>query len=304
MHPEYIEGQSENPHRNSTTPLVLLYRKSRILGKSVTESGEVISQQVLKDGDKFAYKYTGDKEEKLGYTARMVHLFIVATPIGNLEDITLRALRVLKEVDAIFCEDTRVTGKLLAHFGISKPLVSLRERSQDRAIEKAAELLKQGKDIAYASDAGTPGVSDPGGKLISAVTLSLGYSVTVSPVPGPSALTAAASIAGIPMDRFLFLGFPPHKKGRKKFFEEVAASAYPVIFYESPHRILKSLRELDFAHKLSATSYKLLACRELTKKFETVYRGSIDEVLPQIEKNSRGEFVVIVAKGKESHGDS
>lgn len=226
----------------------------------------------------------------------MAHLFIVATPIGNLEDITLRALRVLKEVDAVFCEDTRVTGTLLAHFGIVKPLVSLRERAQDKAIEKAIALLEKGKDITYASDAGTPGVSDPGGKLIAQIVRSLGRSVTIVPVPGPSALMGAASIAGIPMDRFAFLGFPPHKKGRRKFFDEIATSKYPVIFYESPHRIIRSLQELDESYKLKATSYKLIVCRELTKKFETIYRGTMHEILPEIEKNPRGEFVIIAYK--------
>lgn len=227
-------------------------------------------------------------------------LYIVATPIGNLEDITLRALRILKEVDVIFCEDTRVTGKLLAHFGITKSLVSLRERAQDKAIEKAITLLKDGKDIAYATDAGTPGISDPGGKLVAAVMQSTGHSVTIAPLPGPSALLAAASIAGISMDRFTFLGFPPHKKGRKTFFEEVVLSKYPVIFYESPHRIVRSLRELDAAYNLKPETCNLkptlIICRELTKKFETIYRGTFNEVLPEIEKNPRGEFVAIAVK--------
>lgn len=219
----------------------------------------------------------------------MSTLYIVATPIGNLEDITLRALRVFKEVDVIFCENTRVTQKLLSHYGIARPLVSLRERKQDRAIEHAIALLKDGKSIAYVSDAGTPGISDPGGKLVERVTASLNKTATVAPIPGPSALTAAASIAGVPMDRFSFMGFPPHKKGRRKFFEEIAASPHPVIFYESPHRILRSLRELN-------GGYKLVVCRELTKKFETIYRGTAEGVLPEIEKNPRGEFVVIVSK--------
>lgn len=229
----------------------------------------------------------------------MPTLYIVATPIGNLEDISPRALRILGGVDLIFCEDTRMTQKLLAHFGIARPLVSLRERAQDKAIARAIELLENEKNIAYVTDAGTPGISDPGGKLIAQITLSLGHAVTITPIPGPSALIAAASIAGISMDRFLFLGFPPHKKGRKKFFEEVAASAYPVIFYESPHRIIRSLKELHETWSMKhGTSANVIICRELTKKFETIYRGTIDEVLPEIEKNTRGEFVVIVEKKK------
>lgn len=229
----------------------------------------------------------------------MLALYIVATPIGNLEDITLRALRVLKEVDAIFCEDTRVTGKLLAHFGIARPLISLRERAQDKTIEKAIELLKSDKDIAYVTDAGTPGISDPGGKLVARVKKALGGSVAIIPLPGASALISAASIAGIPMDRFLFMGFPPHKKGRKKFFEEIVAAKHPVIFYESPHRIVRSLRELQETGSAEhGTSPSVIVCRELTKKFETVYRGTIDEILPEVEKNPRGEFVVIVHQQK------
>ncbi|MDO8558505.1 MAG: 16S rRNA (cytidine(1402)-2'-O)-methyltransferase [bacterium] len=224
----------------------------------------------------------------------MPTLYIIATPIGNLEDMTLRALRILKEVDTLFCEDTRVTGKLLAHFGISKPLLSLRERVQDKAIEKAIALLQDGKDIAYATDAGTPGISDPGGKLVAQVVRALGSTVTISPVPGPSALIAASSIAGTPLDRFLFMGFPPHKKKRKKFFEEIVLAQYPVIFYESPHRIIRSLRELKEADNKKQVT-KVIVCRELTKKFETVYRGTFDEILPEIEKNPRGEFVIIVS---------
>lgn len=226
----------------------------------------------------------------------MSTLYIIATPIGNLEDITARSLRVLKEVDAVFCEDTRVSGKLLFHFGISKTLVSLRERAQDKAIFKAQQFLEAGKNIAYVTDAGTPGISDPGGKLIASVSQVLGNTVNIVPIPGASALSAAASISGIPMDRFVFMGFPPHKKGRKTYFEEVAESEYPVIFYESPHRILRSLKELQTACDLKSVSYNLIIARELTKKFETIYRGSFEKVFPEIEKNPRGEFVVIVYK--------
>lgn len=228
-----------------------------------------------------------------------------------MEDISLRALRVLKEVDAIFCEDTRVTAKLLSAHDIKKPLKSLHEHSQDRAYNEVVSLLKIGKNIAYVSDAGTPGVSDPGGKLVEYVHRVFGNDAAITPVPGPSALVAAASIAGVPMNRFLFLGYPPAKKGRKKFFEEVISSLHPVIFYESSHRIIRSLRELhDALTPPHLPLYKgrgggVIVCRELTKKFETIYRGAIDEVLPDIEKNPRGEFVVVVERKKArraSHG--
>jgi len=226
-------------------------------------------------------------------------LYIIATPIGNLEDITLRAMRILKEVDAVFCEDTRVTGGLLKHLNIAKPLISLRERAQDRAIQKAILLLEEGKSIAYATDAGTPGISDPGGKLVGQCVAALKDTIHVVPVPGPSALAAAAAIAGIAMDRFVFMGFPPHKKGRKTFFEEIAAAEHPVIFYESPHRIIRSLEELHAAHMRALAPVSFIVCRELTKKFETVYRGSLEQVLPEIKKNPRGEFTVIAVKDKK-----
>jgi 16S rRNA (cytidine1402-2'-O)-methyltransferase len=220
-------------------------------------------------------------------------LYIIASPIGNLEDITLRALRILKEVDAVFCEDTRVTGRMLAHFGISKPLFSLRERAQDKAIRHACDLLKEGKDIAYLTDAGTPGISDPGGKLVANAASLLGTATNIVPLPGASAMAAAASIAGISMDRFTFMGFPPHKKGRKTYFEHIASSEYPIIFYESPHRIIRTLKELENAYAQHKAICNLIVCRELTKKFETIYRGAPAEVIPEIEKNTRGEFVVI-----------
>jgi len=226
-------------------------------------------------------------------------LYIVATPIGNLEDITLRALRVLSEVDLILCEDTRVTRKLLSHYNIDTPTLSYHQHSKIKKTEHIIGLLRDGKNLALVSDAGTPGISDPGGKLIEAISQTSQKAgpgpafVQVLPVPGPSAVVAGASISGFPMEKFLFLGFPPQKKRRKKFFEEIARSQHPVIFYESPYRILKSLVELkDVDSKL-----KIVVARELTKKFETIYRGDIKEVIEELEKDKiRGEFVVIVGK--------
>jgi 16S rRNA (cytidine1402-2'-O)-methyltransferase len=258
-------------------------------------------------------------------------LYIVATPIGNLEDITLRALKILKEVDFILCEDTRVTKKLLDHYGIQKPLISYHQHSRLQKIEFILKLLKEGKNLALVSDAGTPGISDPGNKLISYLvnqaireerTKLPNYpstQVPIVPIPGPSALTAALSISGFPTDKFLFLGFPPHKKGRQKFFQEIINSKYPVVFYESPHRIIRSLRHLyrltqippretqintdirvNQCDNLRKSAFLLerqvVVCRELTKKFETIYRGRIDEVIKKIEKNKiKGEFVIVVS---------
>jgi 16S rRNA (cytidine1402-2'-O)-methyltransferase len=224
-------------------------------------------------------------------------LFIVATPLGNLEDISKRALRILSEVDLILCEDTRVTKKLLEHYNIKTPTLSYHQHSQLRKVEYIIQLLKEGKNLALVSDAGTPGVSDPGNQLVSRlVDEFVSNALTIVPIPGPSALTTAASIAGLPMDRFLFLGFPPMKKKRKRFFEEIVNSKYPVLFYESPHRVIKSLTELTMMDE----KLDVVVCRELTKKFETIYRGKIKEVLGRLEKEQpRGEFVIVVKGRKE-----
>lgn len=222
----------------------------------------------------------------------MSSLYIVATPIGNLEDTTLRALRILKEVDLIACEDTRVTKKLLAHFEIQKPTISYHQHSNDASTRNIIDLLRQGKNIAYVSDAGTPGVSDPGGLLVRDVYAALGNDVSIIPIPGPSALTALISIANIPMASFVFLGFLPHKKGRQTLFKEIAQSERTMIFYESPHRILKTLDSLKEALD---PGRMVIVGRELTKQFETVYRGPIKEVHAQVGTETRGEFVVAVS---------
>ena len=219
-------------------------------------------------------------------------LYIVATPIGNLGDITLRALETLKEVDFVLAEDTRVTKKLFLRYDIQTSLISYHQHSKESVMEKVLQLLFQGKNLALVTDAGTPGISDAGNELI-AFLLEKNPEVKIVPIPGPSAVIALASIAGIGTDKFLFLGYPPHKKGRKKFFEEIAVSKYPVIFYESPHRIIKSLKELEaLDSKLS-----LVIGRELTKQFETIYRGKIDKVNAQLqEAQIRGEFVIFAYK--------
>jgi 16S rRNA (cytidine1402-2'-O)-methyltransferase len=175
----------------------------------------------------------------------MSTLYIVATPIGNLEDISMRALRILGEVDFILCEDTRVTGKLLAHYKINTPTISYHQHSDEKKNEQVLALLTENKDLALVTDAGTPGISDPGGKLVQAVINKFGNEVRVESVPGPSAVTAALSISGIPTDKFVFMGFPPNKKGRQTFLKLVIASEFPVVLYESKYRIIKLLEELD-----------------------------------------------------------
>ncbi len=223
----------------------------------------------------------------------MAKLYIVATPIGNLQDITLRALNVLKKVDLILCEDTRQSKKLLDHYQIKKPLLSYHQHSKIKRINQIIEFLKKGKNLALISDAGTPGISDPGNELIKKVLERVSENVEIVPIPGPSALITCASISGFPMDRFLFLGFPPKKKKRKKFFQNLINCQYPVIFYESPYRIKKTLKEIFFL--LKGKPKKVVVCKELTKKFEKIFRGDIEKVIKEIEKEKlKGEFVIIL----------
>jgi 16S rRNA (cytidine1402-2'-O)-methyltransferase len=220
-------------------------------------------------------------------------LYIIATPIGNLKDITLRALEVLKEVDFILCEDTRQTAKLLNHYGISKPLVSYFQHSRISKIEHIIDLLNQGKNLALVTDAGTPGISDPGNLLIEHITHNIKQEgVKIIPIPGASAVATALSISGFPADKFIFMGFPPHKKGREKFFKEIADAKYTIVFYESVHRIVKALEQLKNAIDKNR---QIVVCRELTKQFESIYRGDIDEILEKVKGDKiKGEFVVVL----------
>jgi len=221
----------------------------------------------------------------------MGNLFIVATPIGNLEDITLRAIDVLKNVDLILCEDTRKTKILLDRYQIKTSTLSYHQYSKLQKIDYIISLLKQDKNLALVSDAGTPGISDPGNILIQKAVELLNNSIKIIAIPGASAVTAIAGISGFSTDKFLFLGFLPIKNKRKKIFEEISKSQYPVIFYESPYRIIKTLKELS---SLSA-GQEIMVCRELTKKFEQVFRGKIEKVIEEIEKSPiKGEFTVIV----------
>lgn len=216
-------------------------------------------------------------------------LSIVATPIGNIEDITLRALRTLRECDVIYSEDTRVIAKLLAKYEIKKPLQRLDAATEGKKAGEVLVRLEKGEKVVYVSDAGTPGISDPGARLVRAAR-SAGFRIDA--IPGPSALTAALSIAGLESDAFTFLGFLPHKKGRQTALKGIAASEVPVVLYESPHRIVKLMREL-VEH---APASKVTVARELTKMFEEIIEGTPLETAERIEKGNkaRGEFVVIV----------
>lgn len=216
-------------------------------------------------------------------------LYVTATPIGNLEDITLRALRILKEADWVACEDTRVTKKLLNHFKINTPAISFHQHSKFTKIGWIIGQLKSGKNIALVTDAGTPGISDPGNILVAECTKN---EIKVVPIPGASALTALASVSGINMQKFVFLAFPPHKKGKETFFKEAAESKYPVIYYESPHRFIKNLELLSSIKK----NANVIIGRELTKMFEEIVRGAAKDVLAYFKNKGKikGEFVIII----------
>lgn len=227
----------------------------------------------------------------------MGKFYVVATPIGNLKDITLRALEILRSVDLILCEDTRKTKKLLAHYNINTPLQSYHQHSSIKKFEHILKLLKRNYSLALVSDSGTPGISDPGNELIDFL-LEKNPNLEIIPISGPSAVATIASVSGFPMNKFLFLGFPPHKKGRRKFFQEITDSKYPVIIYESPHRILRSLNDLRRTYtekNRTNTEPDIIVGKELTKKFEKIYRGSIGKVIKEIEKDGvRGEYVIVV----------
>lgn len=222
-------------------------------------------------------------------------LSVVATPIGNLGDITLRALDTLKTADAIACEDTRVTAKLLARYDIQKPLLVYHAQSGRLAATRILSMLGEGKHIALVTDAGTPGISDPGTALVSEVRARLGDEVRIETIPGPSAVVAALSIAGVPTDRFTFLGFLPHKKGRQTLMKEIAEGEQTFVFYESTHRIEKALGELA---AVLHEDRRVVVLRELTKMFESTVSGSASEVQEYFTthpKEVRGEFVVVIA---------
>ncbi|MEW6685606.1 MAG: 16S rRNA (cytidine(1402)-2'-O)-methyltransferase [Candidatus Edwardsbacteria bacterium] len=223
-------------------------------------------------------------------------LYLVSTPIGNLEDITLRALRILKEVNLIAAEDTRRTGKLLKHFKIQTPLLSFHEYNKEKQVGKLLEQWKDGKKIALVSDSGTPGISDPGYYL---VLLAIQQGCQIIPIPGPTAFVSALIASGLPTNSFIFLGFLPTKRGkRERKLTELLEEQRTLIFYESPHRLLNTLDDLlkIFGER------KVAIARELTKVFEEIQRGSLSQLMEHYRKKKpKGEFVLVI-EGKRENG--
>jgi 16S rRNA (cytidine1402-2'-O)-methyltransferase len=223
-------------------------------------------------------------------TATKAPFVLVPTPIGNLDDITLRAKRVLEEADAIIAEDTRVSGRLLRHLGISKPLISFHSNNEHRMVEQLVKRLQAGERFALCSDAGTPAISDPGFLL---VREAIRAGVEVECLPGPTAFVPALVVSGLPCDRFVFEGFLPQKKGRRTRIESLKEEERTMVFYESPHRVARMLGELAeaFGHERPAS-----ASRELSKLHEETRRGTLHELAAHFEAHEpRGEFVVVVA---------
>lgn len=218
-------------------------------------------------------------------------LYLVATPLGNLEDITLRALRVLRDCDVVAAEDTRHSGQLLAHFGLRKPLVSLFRFNEARRSQEILERLRCGQTVALVTDAGSPGISDPGERVVRAV-LAAGF--RVEPVPGPCALIAALTASGLPTDEFHFVGFLPHQPGpRRKILERLSTVPGTLVLYESPHRLERLLGEL--LERMPGRPVVL--ARELTKRFEEFLRGEPAELLARVRQRPlRGELVVLIGE--------
>ena len=235
-------------------------------------------------------------------------LYIVATPIGNLEDITLRAIRILKEVDVVACEDTRVSGKLLHHLNIKKTLISYHQHSKDWKTNKIIEILEKGESVALVTDSGTPGISDPAQKLVAEIQAMFCHShsslchpreggdpcsIKVIPIPGPSALSAAVSVSGLVEKEFYFAGFLPKKKGRQTEFKKLSVLKTPVVVYESALRVEKTLN--DFREYFGEES-KVFLAREITKMFEEYWSGNIKDVILDLKNHKiKGEFVLIVS---------
>lgn len=213
-------------------------------------------------------------------------LYVVATPIGNLQDITLRALDTLKGVEKIYCEDTRRTKLLLARFGVEKPVESFHQHSTDK-IEKIVSELKDGADLAYLTDAGTPGIQDPGGQLVATARLA---GVRIVPIPGASAVTALLSVAGIPADEFYFAGYLPTKKGRQTFIKKILALNVPVVFFETAPRLHKFFDQIV---DLGGAERMIIVGRELTKQFEEIKTGTPENLKSYFLK-PRGEFVLVL----------
>ena len=219
-------------------------------------------------------------------------LYLVATPIGNLEDITLRAIEVLKKVDLIACEDTRTTNRLLAHYGIKKKLISIHQHNEKNKSEFLINELSNGKSIAYTSDAGTPAISDPGEFL---VKQALKFGIKVSPIPGPSSPITAFSASGIESTQFQFYGFLPNASSKsKKLLQKVYGQTLPTIIFESPHRVLKTL---SLVQNIFGPKHEIFIARELTKIYETIYKDEVMAIIERLESHpeeQKGEFVIIL----------
>ena len=215
-------------------------------------------------------------------------LYLVSTPIGNMEDITLRALRILDEVDIVAAEDTRHSGRLLKHHGLSNRMVSYHDHNKRRTAPKLISQLQAGLSVALISDAGTPGISDPAFVL---VREAIRAGIAVIPIPGPTAFISGLTISGLPTDRFVFEGFLPVKKGRRKKLQQIAREERTIILYESPHRLMRTLEDL----KNELGDRKIALCRELTKKFEEVIRGTISEVQMHFKVHKiLGESILVI----------
>ena len=232
----------------------------------------------------------------------MAKLYVVPTPIGNLEDITLRAINVLKEVDFILAEDTRTTSHLLRHLGIEKPMHSHHKFNEHATVARVAESIASGRNVALVSDAGTPGISDPGFLL---VRKCVEEGIDVETLPGATALIPAVVQSGFPCDKFAFEGFLPQKKGRMKRIQELALEERTLVFYESPYRVVKCLEQ--FA-EVMGMERRVAVVREITKKFEETVRGTLDEVIVHFKEHEpKGEFVIVVegynAKSKRNRDD-
>lgn len=218
-------------------------------------------------------------------------LYIVATPIGNLEDITHRAVKVLNEVDLIACEDTRHSGILLKKYDIKKPLLSFHSHSGQAKVDKIMEHLLKGDDVALISDAGTPGISDPAYPLIQAA---LKKKVDIVPIPGATALIAALCASGLPTDKFTYLGFLPVKKGRQTLLKSLSEIPHTIVFYESPHRLLKTIAELK--ENLDGDT-KITVAKELTKIHETFFRGTLSNIEEKLPAGKpKGEYVIMLSR--------
>ena len=223
----------------------------------------------------------------------MSKLFLVPTPIGNLEDVTFRSLRILNEVDLILAEDTRTSGKLLKHFDINRPMQSFHMHNEHKVLDKIVDKLKVGIKIALISDAGTPGISDPGFLLVRAC---VDEGIEIECLPGATALIPAIVQSGFPTDRFIFEGFLPPKKGRKTRFKIWSEETRTIVFYESPHKIVKTLSQLQ---EFVGGDRRMSVSRELSKKFEETVRGTVNELILHFSKKApKGEFVIVL-EGKK-----